>query len=123
MSEEMKTEAETKTPPATKLQPGIIVKQQPPLPDEWRKATTGGLAELCRKAGLPVKGNREEMLKRIDVAYHGSSDRHVNALVKCPYCGAAANVKGTSRPSETVRRRFYNCTGRRKHSFTIDEKV
>jgi hypothetical protein len=87
---------------------------------DWREMMPGDLRALCRHAGLTGRGTRAELIKRLDLHYHGTSDRHIHGRVICPYCRAAARCNGTRRMSETILRRTYRCQGFRRHSFTID---
>lgn len=92
-------------------------------PEGWREGKTGDLADLCKAFGLPVTGNRAGLLKRLERHFHGSSLEHVNGRVVCPHCQRPAHCNGTRWLSDTVLRRFYKCTGRRRHSFTLDQHV
>lgn len=99
------------------------VKSHGELPPDWRQMSAKDLGELCRQARLPVKGRREELIKRLDVHYNGSSSRHVNGRVACRYCGSPAVVTGTRRETDTTVRRTYRCSGRRRHTFSIVQRA
>jgi len=89
-------------------------------PMDWREMLTGDLGKLCRQAGLPRKGTRADLIKRLDLHYHGSSKHHLHGKTLCPYCKAIARCDGTRRMSETLVRRSFRCQGKRRHSFHID---
>jgi len=89
-------------------------------PDNWQTLGVAKLRELCRTSGLKAMGGRAELVKRLDVLYNGSSSEHRNGLVRCPWCMEQAKVIATRRLGATTERR-YRCTGRNRHTFTIQE--
>jgi hypothetical protein len=104
------TEAATDTP--------TLGAAKPPM--DWRETKASELAKLCKAATLPTSGKRDDLVRRLDRYYHGSSKRHVHGKTLCPYCKAPARCNGTRRMSDTMLRRSFRCTGKRRHSFTID---
>jgi hypothetical protein len=95
------------------------------LPEGWRQFNAEGLAEVCKRAGLPATGPRASLVKRLEVKFFGNSARQVNGRVKCRYCDAQARVVGTRKLTEdgSVIERHYSCRGRRTHTFRIQETV
>jgi hypothetical protein len=90
-------------------------------PDGWREMKAADLARLCKSAALAAGGSKAELIKRLETHYHGVSDRHANGRVVCPYCKAPARCNGTRRMSESIVRRTYRCSGKRRHAFTLDQ--
>ncbi len=116
-SEGNENEGDTGTPPAD---PPNAAKTPP---DGWREMKASELADLCKAAGLPTSGNKKDLIKRLDLHFYGSSTKHVNGKVVCPYCGSPARVNGVRWMSEKTLTRRYKCLGRRRHTFTIDTDV
>ena len=91
-------------------------------PEGWREMKAGDLRTLCQQLGIAHNGGRAKLLKRLETLYLGSSTKHANARVVCPYCKAPARCNGTRWMSDTILRRSYRCDGRRRHTFTLDSE-
>ena len=117
---------ESQVPEAPRPEPTPAAPAAEYTPEQLNGLTAAALADLCKKASLPVKGKKADLIKRLLDQRLGGRQRAIPNHTLCQFCGCPAyithsKVAGWLKDGRYIKQYRIQCSGPRGHRYTIKQ--